>query len=66
AYIYRLSLDLSLDPVWALDTKLRASDAESNDNFGISIGIDGERALIGAWKEGDSGPQSGAAYAFDL
>jgi hypothetical protein len=66
AYIYRLSLDLSLDPVWALDTKLRASDAESNDNFGISIGIDGERALIGAWKESDSGPQSGAAYAFDL
>jgi len=62
AYIYRLSLD----SVWALDTKLRASDSQANDNFGVSVGIDGERALIGAWKEGDGGPQSGAAYAFDL
>jgi hypothetical protein len=62
AYIYRLSLDA----VWALDTKLRASDSQANDNFGVSVGIDGERAVIGAWKADGSGPQSGAAYGFDL
>jgi hypothetical protein len=62
AYIYRLSLD----SVWAQDTELRASDAQRDDNFGVSVGIDGERVVIGAWRADGSGPQSGAAYAFDL
>jgi hypothetical protein len=61
AYIYRLE-----DEVWAQDTELRASDAQRDDNFGVSVGIDGERVVIGAWRADGSGPQSGAAYAFDL
>jgi hypothetical protein len=67
AYIYRLFESVEPeDEGWALDTKLRASDAQRDDNFGVSVGIDGERVVIGVWKESDSGPRSGAAYAFDL
>ena len=51
AYIYRLE-----DEAWAQDTELRASDGQRDDNFGVSVGIDGERVVIGAWKSDGSGP----------
>ena len=66
AYIYRLEDEGLEDEAWAQDTELRASDAQRDDNFGVSVGVDGERVVIGAWKSDGSGPQSGAAYAFDL
>gem|GEM_PF-6969444 len=66
AYIYRLEDEGLEDEAWAQDTELRASDAQRDDNFGVSVGIDGERVVIGAWRSDGSGPQSGAAYAFDL
>jgi hypothetical protein len=67
AYIYRVFESVEPeDEGWALDTKLRASDAQRDENFGVSVGIDGERVVIGVWKESGSGPRSGAAYAFDL
>jgi hypothetical protein len=51
---------------WQLDTKIRASDAASNDYFGESIAVEGERMSVGAWADDDAGPRSGSAYAFDL
>lgn len=47
---------------------LRASDAQTSDEFGFSVSVSGDTALIGAWQEdggaGDLLEQSGAAYVF--
>ncbi len=50
-------------------TILRASNAEANDEFGRSVSLSGDRALVGAF--GEAGPtnatsNSGAAYVFEL
>ena len=34
---------------WVQQAKLLASDAETDDQFGVSVSISGETALIGAW-----------------
>ena len=44
--------------------KLSANDGAANDHFGISVGITGERAIVGARGEIERGRQSGAAYIF--
>lgn len=44
---------------WTEQAKLTASDAAAGDNFGISVALDGDTALVGSWFNGD-----GAAYAF--
>ena len=65
AYIYIRS-----NGVWSEAQKLTASDAGLGDHFGIGISIDGDTALIGAYKNGDpydpndSGENSGSAYIF--
>jgi len=46
------------------ETKLLASDGKLGDQFGTSVSIDGDRALVGAFRHGDNGSQSGAAYVF--
>ena len=63
AYLYRFD---AAPESWQLDTKIRASDAASNDYFGESIAVEGERMSVGAWADDDAGPRSGSAYAFDL
>jgi hypothetical protein len=50
---------------WAQEAKLVASDAASFEEFGISVGLAGDVALIGA--DGDyspPNPAAGAAYVF--
>ncbi|HIH29108.1 MAG TPA: hypothetical protein HA260_04830, partial [Thermoplasmata archaeon] len=49
---------------WTRQTKLLASDAEQYDQFGVSVAIDGDIALIGASYKDDQGSYSGAAYVF--
>ncbi len=53
---------------WSLQTKLTAGNFEMGDNFGYSVSISGNTAVIGAYKEDgiDDGNQddSGAAYVF--
>ena len=44
--------------------KLIASDAAADDEFGISVALDGDTAVIGARKDDDNGNQSGSAYVF--
>jgi hypothetical protein len=50
----------------ALDQKLPASDAAQGDKFGVSVAIDGDRAIVGAYyNDVGSNEQQGAAYVFE-
>jgi hypothetical protein len=46
--------------------KLTASDAAAGDEFGYSVRISGNLAIIGAPFDDDGGNSSGSAYLFDL
>jgi hypothetical protein len=50
--------------VWSESQKLTASDAGAFDEFGWSVAIDSQHALIGAYRDDDAGGNAGAAYAF--
>lgn len=50
---------------WIQTAKLKPNDGEEGDVFGYSVSIDGDRALIGAFLDDDSGSASGSAYIFD-
>lgn len=51
---------------WNFDQKIVASDRSVNDEFGISVAIDGTRILVGAYRQdADTAlKEKGAAYAF--
>ena len=49
--------------VWAEQAKLLASDGAADDGFG-SVALDGDTAMIGAWRDDDNGELSGSAYVF--
>ncbi len=52
---------------WSLQQRLSASDSVANTQFGNSVAINGEQALIGAFCDGSggvSGCRPGAAYVF--
>lgn len=61
---------------WSQQAYLKASNTEALDEFGVSVSLDNDTAVIGAWLEdsettgvnGDEGlngaPDSGAAYIF--
>ena len=51
---------------WGEVTKLLASDGGSLDNFGISVAVSGDTAVVGARLDDDNGDESGSAYVFDL
>ncbi len=51
--------------VWSEVAKIQASDKEALDQFGISVSISGDRAIIGANQEGTGGSKDGAAYIFE-
>ena len=59
AYIFTLQ-----DGTWTEQAKLTASDAAAGDNFGWSVAIDGDTAVIGAIGADQKGNNSGAAYVF--
>ncbi len=50
--------------VWSQKAKLIASDGAADDEFGISVALDGNTAVIGAHQDDDNGNQSGSAYVF--
>jgi len=52
---------------WSQQGKLTASDGAAYDNFGYSMVISGDTALVGAWFD-DVGPNSnqGSAYVFTV
>jgi hypothetical protein len=44
--------------------KLTAADGASNDLFGYAVAASGDTAVIGAFRDDDSGSDSGSAYVF--
>lgn len=49
---------------WTQQAKLVASDAATDDVFGCSVAVLGDKAVIGAYADDDGGMNSGAAYVF--
>ena len=49
---------------WVEEKKLLASDGAAYDNFGDSLSISGDVALVGAPYDDDNGNSSGSAYVF--
>ena len=47
---------------WTQQAKLIAADAVIGDNFGRSVSLSGQRALIGAWQKNTA---AGVAYVFE-
>jgi hypothetical protein len=50
---------------WGQVKKLTASDAQDDDEFGISVAISGDTAVVGARLEDGAGTNRGAAYVFE-
>ena len=55
---------VTVDPLIATETNLTASDAAASDEFGLSVAISGDTAVVGAHWDDDDGPKSGSAYVF--
>ena len=49
---------------WTEQAKLTASDAAEGDQFGNSVSISGDYAIVGAYEDDDDGTNSGSAYLF--
>ena len=45
--------------------KLTASDAAADDQFGYCVGVSGNVAIVGAYRNDDAGDISGSAYLYD-
>jgi hypothetical protein len=60
AYIFRYG-----GSSWGEETKLLASDGHTNQRFGRSVSISGDRAVVGAFMDDDNGNRSGSAYQFE-
>ncbi len=52
------------DDWWAEEDKLAPSDAETGDEFGFSVSIHRDHAIVGSWLDDDAGNLSGSAYIF--
>ena len=53
------------DGTWAEIANLIATDFDSDDEFGHSVGIDEGMAVVGSRRDDDNGDQSGSAYIFE-
>ena len=54
--------------MWGSEQKLEGSDVLNGDGFGISVALDGDTAVVGAWRHNHNGAglQSGSAFVFTL
>ncbi|MDM8553642.1 choice-of-anchor D domain-containing protein [Desulfococcaceae bacterium HSG7] len=50
---------------WGQTAKLTASDAAADDQFGYSVAVSGDTAVVGAYHDNDDGTNSGSAYVFE-
>ena len=60
AYIYN-----KVGVVWSEEQKIQASDLQLQDKFGISVSIDLDTCIVGAYNEDTGGSNAGAAYIFN-
>ena len=49
---------------WSQQAKLTASGPTVDNSFGWAVAVDGDTAVIGAFRDGDAGLNSGSAYVF--
>jgi hypothetical protein len=59
AYVHRFD-----GSTWKLERKLLAADGGPDDQYGISVSVSGDVALIGAHRGGENGNRWGAAYVY--
>lgn len=52
------------DDIWINEERLTASDGMDDDNFGVSVTINGDYAVIGASLTDGNGDKSGTAYLY--
>ncbi len=50
---------------WQEIAKLTASDGTTNDIFGQSVSLSGDRALVGAYGDDEKGSSCGSAYVWE-
>ena len=50
---------------WGEMKKLLAGDRAVGDWFGLTVGVSGDRAIVGASRDDDQGGDSGSAYVFE-
>ncbi len=60
AYIFE-----KIDGEWTQVLKLTPSDGAAIDQFGVSVAINGNTAVVGAEYDDDNGTDSGSAYVFE-
>ena len=53
-----------LESGWIERAKLISSDAQSGDEFGVSVSMSGSHILVGAFEADESGDESGTTYLF--
>jgi len=59
AYVFQ-----RIGSMWVRQDKLLAADGVANDLFGVSVAIDGDTVVVGAYGDDDKGLTSGSAYVF--
>ena len=59
AYIFRRA-----ETSWIEEAKLLPSDVAAGDQFGLSVSISGDYAVVGAQYDDDNGTNAGSAYVF--
>lgn len=59
AYVFR-----RVAGVWTQEARLTAPTLVTDASFGISVALDGDRALIGSWWDDQAVDTAGAAYVF--
>jgi hypothetical protein len=59
AYVFRYD-----GASWQMTQKLLSPAGEAGDQFGNSLDLSGNRALVGAWQANVIGPNSGSAFLF--
>ncbi len=61
AYVFKRDADLG----WKEIQILQSDDIKARDNFGISVSLSGNRAVVGAYREDTGADNAGAAYVFE-
>lgn len=59
AYIFRFD-----GSEWIEEQKLLAPDGTDSDRFGVSVSVQNDVCIMGAWSDNDNGIDSGSAYVF--
>jgi hypothetical protein len=62
--VYVFRRDAGGAGAWGHVRTFTGDDTDAGDNFGVSIDLDGDVAVVGAWLDDPDGPDSGSAYVF--